>query len=585
MESEDEAAPDLPLPDTPQQSRTLLHYFSKVKPQKNEIMVTSQLDNKIETPEKTEKLSENQEITAACTLSKDESCGNGEMKVENVQNSSVKNKPKKFSSSAKKKKRIIETDQEICEPTESQPAVKKIRRIRPIAVVPDAETENGKTRNDFEEKNTKGINTFFKKVSKDEFRKEVDRQAGNAKLTVKAIVHTPEVHNQHGEKPIQDACSSASNCASSPSKLDASKAKRRRKCSFSNVVRPNSETDTIKVIAEEEIIVGQKENNEINQNELINTVSQINPQLDSPGTTGEHEASESLQENAETKLMHNSAANGPYKLNHLQNKVSDKLFRNKRRNEKISASLRKSGERIVETSQTIEDSVDVDFFNIQETVDYENDVKLEEEDNKVVSGTSFASTPVNINNTTLCSRSSDDFCDTNMGKLSSKKEQVAKLSNQNIRKQKIVANKKRRNKNNDPFVSESEVTGRSKEIQHNVHKLQKERDTYISKINTVSGENSSDKKATPVSLFKQKDPPKRKYGKRTKASITTNAVNGIAHANYDSDSIDLDLLATYNTKTFHCAASGDGTNNALGNFNLLLILCNFSFRGYKFKQK
>ena len=46
-------------------------------------------------------------------------------------------------------------------------------------------------------------------------------------------------------------------------------------------------------------------------------------------------------------------------------------------------------------------------------------------------------------------------------------------------------------------------------------------------------------------------------------------VNGIAHPNYDSDSIDLDLLATYNAKTFHSAASGDNliTNTfALGTY-------------------
>merc|ERR1711997_36404 len=67
-----------------------------------------------------------------------------------------------------------------------------------------------------------------------------------------------------------------------------------------------------------------------------------------------------------------------------------------------------------------------------------------------------------------------------------------------------------------------------------------------------------DKKETlKVCLFKKKDPPKKKYSKKAKASVKANNVNGIAHVNYDSDSIDLDLLATYNAKTFHTAATGE----------------------------
>ena len=62
-------------------------------------------------------------------------------------------------------------------------------------------------------------------------------------------------------------------------------------------------------------------------------------------------------------------------------------------------------------------------------------------------------------------------------------------------------------------------------------------------------------------LFKKKDPPKKKYSKKAKASVKANNVNGIAHVNYDSDSIDLDLLATYNAKTFHTAATGETVSN------------------------
>jgi hypothetical protein len=60
-----------------------------------------------------------------------------------------------------------------------------------------------------------------------------------------------------------------------------------------------------------------------------------------------------------------------------------------------------------------------------------------------------------------------------------------------------------------------------------------------------------------VCLFKKKDPPKKKYSKKAKTSVKANNVNGIAHVNYDGDSIDLDLLATYNAKTFHTAATGE----------------------------
>ena len=74
-------------------------------------------------------------------------------------------------------------------------------------------------------------------------------------------------------------------------------------------------------------------------------------------------------------------------------------------------------------------------------------------------------------------------------------------------------------------------------------------------------------------LFKKKDPPKKKYSKKAKTSVKANNVNGIAHVNYDSDSIDLDLLATYNAKTFHTAATGETGSN---NYSLGKLIENYS---------
>ena len=52
---------------------------------------------------------------------------------------------------------------------------------------------------------------------------------------------------------------SSSRYVPSPSPLQTTTTIRRRKCSFSNVIRPNSETDTIKVITQEEVVSEQVE--------------------------------------------------------------------------------------------------------------------------------------------------------------------------------------------------------------------------------------------------------------------------------------------------------------------------------------
>jgi len=80
----------------------------------------------------------------------------------------------------------------------------------------------------------KQINSFFSKISKDEYRKECEKQASVAVLTVTAMVHSPSP-----EPPIV-----AKNLNSSESK--------NKKVKKSNVSRSSRETDTITVVSIEE---------------------------------------------------------------------------------------------------------------------------------------------------------------------------------------------------------------------------------------------------------------------------------------------------------------------------------------------
>ena len=57
MDSDDEISPDPPLPDIPVQSRTLLHYFSKVNGQLADKQSSSQIDEKTKLSEKSSKRS------------------------------------------------------------------------------------------------------------------------------------------------------------------------------------------------------------------------------------------------------------------------------------------------------------------------------------------------------------------------------------------------------------------------------------------------------------------------------------------------------------------------------------------------
>ena len=57
MDSDDEFSPDPPLPDIPVQSRTLLHYFSKVNGQLADKKSSSQIAEKTKVSEKSAKRS------------------------------------------------------------------------------------------------------------------------------------------------------------------------------------------------------------------------------------------------------------------------------------------------------------------------------------------------------------------------------------------------------------------------------------------------------------------------------------------------------------------------------------------------
>ena len=107
------------------------------------------------------------------------------------------------------------------------------------------------------------------------------------------------------------------------------------------------------------------------------------------------------------------------------------------------------------------------------------------------------------------------------------------------------------------LFSSSKVEHTEGDNDANIDVNMSEHEKYIKTTSTpVLSEQKCNKKPTPVSLFKLKDPPKRKYRRKPKASGRMDMVNGTAHPNYDSDSIDLDLLASYNAKTFHTAAYG-----------------------------
>merc|ERR1711963_1316390 len=116
MNSEDELSPEPPLSDISIQSRTLFHYFSKVKTQQSDVKSSSQLIHKTEESEKSDKQSKNTSNSDHCTSN----TINGIHTV--VQNgSTLPSKPKKQKRNTK--------DQEMSEDMEAIPDSKKCERI------------------------------------------------------------------------------------------------------------------------------------------------------------------------------------------------------------------------------------------------------------------------------------------------------------------------------------------------------------------------------------------------------------------------------------------------------------------------
>ena len=530
MDSDDEISPDPPLPDIPVQSRTLLHYFSKVNGQLADKKSSSQIDEKTKLSEKSSKRSLKKSLQY---VSSENSVPN---EIESIvqEDLTLVKKHKKH----KRKPKNYEGDEDI----ENVPASKKIRAAIDSC---DSETKNQKDALT-EEKSVKRINSFFTKVSKDEYQKECKKQIEQVKITVTAMVHTPEIIAKIDKNEIEskDEILNKSNY-NTPNEKQAGKL-RKRKCSFTNVVRPISETDTIKVIEQENVLHSLTQNCDTELNvgvQKIKSVTEKTVKICPENSI----SSIAIVENLKSHI------NKPDKN---QNKVSDKLF--KRKNRKTISSLDLDNVKNKKVSKTPDDSVDVDFFNMQMSIpneeendDKENIVKeltCEARNSASPDSIDFQPSPKKVHKIGI------------QHSLSSKKSEKIANDSGLIKDDQTVEVKAR---NEADFVEETKSENRDVEYK-----------CISDSVGNDKGKNlvepeldkTPKKTPTPVSLFKHKDPPKKKYTRKTKGADKTNAVNGIAHVNYDSDSIDLDLLATYNAKTFHSAASGEVATNtgALG---------------------
>lgn len=430
MESEEEEIQAPTLPEYPVQSRTLFHYFSKVSAEKeNSVPKTPNNSKNKQTGSKeisrgstSEKLSSivtshdqlkeenSKEVDRKADLDnkttrKKSSPAKGKKKkrvsgksnsieLENTPDLENKTPTKKPSvSESKKKKRASEKSKETEEYSETVPASKRVKSTNTVSTAASKD-DNFENKEDI--RTSKGINSFFKQVTKEEFRKECDRESEKIKLTITALVHTPEVYIEQTSNEMPNDDKKVKATPSDEKIIPEPSRKVPVRKSISNVARPNSETDIIKIISHEEVNTEEPRERSSEQNQSILVTSK------------------------------DSITNAP------------------------------------KDSQRIDPKTD----------------------------------------------------------------SVAKNKNSVIRKD-------------------------------------------------TTKENYDKKETLKVCLFKKKDPPKKKYSKKAKTSVKANNVNGIAHVNYDSDSIDLDLLATYNAKTFHTAATGEtgSYNYSLGKLieNYLLL--------------
>lgn len=427
MESEEEEIQAPTLPEYPVQSRTLFHYFSKVSAEKENSVpktpnnsknrqtgsketsggstseklpsiLTShdqlKVENSIEEDRKADldnKTTRKKSSPAKGKKKKRVSGKSNSIELENTPDLENKTPNKKPShTESKKKKRASEKTKETEEYSETVPASKRVKSANTVSTVA---SKDDSFENKQDIRTSKGINSFFKQVTKEEFRKECDRESEKIKLTITALVHTPDLYIEQtsNEVPNDDKKVKA---ASDEKIIPEPSRKVPVRKSISNVARPNSETDIIKIISHEEVNTEEPRERSSEQNQSMLVTSK------------------------------DTITNAP-----------------------------KDSQRIDPTTDSV-------------------------------------------------------------GK-------------------------------NKSSIIRKDTT----------------KDNY-------------DKKETlKVCLFKKKDPPKKKYSKKAKTSVKANNVNGIAHVNYDSDSIDLDLLATYNAKTFHTAATGETGSN---NYSLGKLIVNYS---------
>ena len=427
MESEEEEIQAPTLPEYPVQSRTLFHYFSKVSAEKENSVpktpnnsknrqtgsketsggstseklpsiLTShdqlKVENSIEEDRKADldnKTTRKKSSPAKGKKKKRVSGKSNSIELENTPDLENKTPNKKPShTESKKKKRASEKSKETQEYSEIVPASKRVKSTNTVSTVA---SKDDSFENKQDIRTSKGINSFFKQVTKEEFRKECDRESEKIKLTITALVHTPDLYIEQtsNEVPNDDKKVKA---ASDEKIIPEPSRKVPVRKSISNVARPNSETDIIKIISHEEVNTEEPRERSSEQNQSMLVTSK------------------------------DTITNAP-----------------------------KDSQRIDPTTDSV-------------------------------------------------------------GK-------------------------------NKSSIIRKDTT----------------KDNY-------------DKKETlKVCLFKKKDPPKKKYSKKAKTSVKANNVNGIAHVNYDSDSIDLDLLATYNAKTFHTAATGETGSN---NYSLGKLIVNYS---------
>ena len=418
MESEEEEIQAPTLPEYPVQSRTLFHYFSKVSAEKENSVpktpnnsknrqtgsketsggstseklpsiLTShdqlKVENSIEEDRKADLDNKNTRKKSSPAKGKKKKRVSGKsnsIELENTPDLENKTPNKKPShTESKKKKRASEKTKETEEYSETVPASKRVKSANTVSTVA---SKDDSFENKQDIRTSKGINSFFKQVTKEEFRKECDRESEKIKLTITALVHTPEVYIEQtsNEVPNDDKKVKA---ASDEKIIPEPSRKVPVRKSISNVARPNSETDIIKIISHEEVNTEEPRERSSEQNQSMLVTSKDSQRIDP---------------------------------------ITDSVGKNK------GSVIRKD----------------------------------------------------------------------------------------------------------------------------------------------TTNDNYDKKETLKVCLFKKKDPPKKKYSKKAKTSVKANNVNGIAHVNYDSDSIDLDLLATYNAKTFHTAATGETGSN---NYSLGKLIVNY----------